>query len=139
MLERPLARCNALLMTTEVSFGLLLLLSGACGPGLRRNEALVPFKGNTLQAADILASRALSAHEAIARLRPWFLGRRRGGAEAIVVLDGLPVGGTAVLETIPAGYIVRIDYLSALEATRRLGSRGHGGAILVQTGKPPTP
>jgi hypothetical protein len=139
MLQKPLVRCTALLMTTEVPFCLLLLLLTACGPGFRRDEAPAPFKRNSIQAADIRAAGVVSAHEAVARLRPWFLGRRRGGEGAIVIVDGVRVHGTAVLEAIPAGDIVRIDYLSALEATARLGSRGHSGAILVQTGKPSTP
>lgn len=118
---------------------LLLLLAVGCGAGVPGHERPVPFSGTAILASDIRIVEARTAFEAVIRLRPWFLGNRRGNQEAIVVLNGVPIGGTANLETIPVGQILRIEYLGAAEATTRFGPQGHGGAILVQVGKGPAP
>jgi hypothetical protein len=99
----------------------------------------------TLLAAEILASNALSTPEAVRRLRPEFLratvvwtpdaGSTRQYPS--VYLNGVHAGGPDILETVPVGVIEEIRFVRAVEAKAWWGSLCpcSGGVISVRTKK----
>jgi hypothetical protein len=88
-----------------------------------------------LTAADIARVDARTAYDAIARLRPIFLGSARmtNSAERPVYVDGIRFGLVEQLRDIPAGTVREIRLLNAVEATNRFGTGHSSGALVVST------
>lgn len=95
---------------------------------------------HVLTAAEMSKSPGWSAWDMIAQLRPEFL-RTRGAlsprnpvpVRAEVYVDNMHFGNLESLKTLNAEQIMRIEYLSAGDATTRFGTGHMGGAILIQT------
>lgn len=58
---------------------------------------------------------------------------KRGSQSTLVVIDGAPAQGLAMLKMIPADDIAHIRVQSMTEAFARYGHRGWNGAIIVET------
>ena len=91
-------------------------------------------------------AEGLNVYQIIQRNRPRWLragrgdttfGNVAGGAAssdfARVVLDGVPYGDISDLRNLDTASVESIEFMSASDATTRLGTGYVGGAILVQT------
>lgn len=112
-----------------------LLVSTATQPSTRARSDIIEY-------SEIQAARVHNAHEAVARLRPEFLGRMAApvpadpnGGLPIVYLDGIRQGGVDALRTIPIAPILEIRFLSAAAASDEFGPYYPGGVIAVRTRK----
>lgn len=83
---------------------------------------------------------AVTAYQAVRRLRPQWLRRRGvssmrspGSGQIVAYVDGVRAGGAEALERVQAVVVVEMEYLSGPEATTRFGAGHGGGAILVRT------
>jgi hypothetical protein len=123
----------------------LVLVSAGCGSaGLRqRYDAPAAKVGDRLTASEIASTRAITAYDAVVRLRPRYL-QPRGftsvqpfeTAPVTVYLDGARWDGAEVLRTVRASDVVEIEHLSATAATTRYGLGHLGGVLVVKTGHP---
>jgi hypothetical protein len=112
----------------------------ACASGAQRREPATSPDPDVILGDEIQTTTAVTARDAVRRLRPHWL-RRRGpvslrnpNADAVVVyLDGVRFGGPESLRTIVASSVLMIRHLNASDATTRFGAGHAGGAILVQT------
>lgn len=113
--------------------------SVACtSPGARKANIATR---NLITADDITRVGAATALEAIQRLQPNMLQKKRGPssinfedqAQIMVYVDGSRLGGIETLTLIQAAAIVEIRFLSASEATIRYGTGNAGGAIVITT------
>ncbi len=115
---------------------LLLLAVASCtttgGPAGASRSGLITQ-------ADIEGATFLTAHDAVAQLRPAWL-RARGSRTiqnpnpyATVYVDGLRRGELDELRGIPAVDVDTIAYLSPSDATTRFGLGHTGGVIAVTT------
>lgn len=92
---------------------------------------------NVITAEEIREVQALTAYDAVQRLRPAFLRRGRVNLQddtvtyPIVYLDDLRMGPVDELRRIRAAEVVRIEYLSGSDATMRFGTGHSGGALIV--------
>jgi outer membrane cobalamin receptor len=115
---------------------------------LRVSAGSAPAAGGTLSRAEIEASGARTAAEAVERL-PGVVVRGTGptgaktvsirgsaGNEVLVLLDGValndPVSGEADLAAVPAGAIERVTVLPGAR-TARYGPRALAGVVLIET------
>jgi hypothetical protein len=97
-------------------------------------------RSDVLDRVEIESARVNNAHEAVVRLRPEFLKRRRASAASdpnggviTVYLDGVRQGGPDMLFSIPARAILEIRYVSAIAAGGAFGPYHAGGVISVRT------
>ena len=88
---------------------------------------------NALTAAEISASTARNAFEAVDLLRPQWLRTRGGSYLPVVYLDNTKYGEIDALRNIPAANVAEMQYMSSSDATTRFGTGHVGGAILVKT------
>lgn len=89
---------------------------------------------------EIVASEAVTAYEAVRKLRANFLSFRgrttlmnTSSPEPTVYLDENPFGPLASLRTIPANQVAQIRLYRSWEATTKYGSGNMGGVIEVTT------
>ena len=113
----------------------VVLLSSCAPAGSRpsltpRTTPFTQFTENQIQAVS-----PITAYDAVLRLRPLALNPAGGRAFwPTVYVDGLRMGGTEELNHIAARDIIRIQFLTPVEATARFGPNGrNGGAILLTT------
>jgi hypothetical protein len=115
------------------------LASVACtSPGSRKANLATR---NLITADDIKRVGATTALEAIQRLQPNMLEKKRGPssinfedqAQIMVYVDGSRLGGIEALTLIQSAAIVEIRFLSASEATIRYGTGNAAGAIVITT------
>ena len=104
----------------------------------RRAEpaARVARSSRTRLEADVIGPRAVvygDAYSLISALRPHWLGTRPPAPEVRVYRDGSPVGGADELRFVDLASVLRIEWLSGMDATARFGMNHGGGAILVFT------
>lgn len=111
-----------LLLTLVIFLPACASSSGTSGGGPR----------DTITRADITASSATTAYEAVRLLRPAFL-RSRGGSAPVLYVDGVYRGDLRGMEQIPAATVQEIRYLDSTDATMRYGTGHTGGAVLVTT------
>lgn len=125
-----------------VVFGTLVVTAGcATGSGTAASpSSLPPTSQRVLGAEEIQSVAALTAYQAVKRLRPQWLRRRGvisirspGSGQVVAYVDGVRVGGAEALERVQAVAVVEMEYLSGSEATTRFGEGHGGGAILVRT------
>ena len=88
---------------------------------------------NLIVRADLDALEgALSAHQAIVRLRPlWLQARGVGTFPPVLYVSGSRRGDLDDLRAMQAAELEEIEYMSPNDATTRFGSGHSGGAILV--------
>ena len=111
-------------------------LDAAATPGLAYSRSI-------LTGADLTATNAETAVEAIVRLRPEFLlGHARppalGRAQIALYVNDTYEGDISLLNTIPLSEIREVTLLQPTEALSRFGvtCRCAGGVILVNTRRP---
>ncbi|MCC6774419.1 MAG: hypothetical protein IT360_24760 [Gemmatimonadaceae bacterium] len=126
-----------------------LLVAGACGGGGATGGGgapqarSAPTRGNSnvIIEAEIAASGATSAMEAVQRLRPAML-RSRGAGSSVsnpggdpiaVYVDGVRAGGPEALNNVTGLSVKEIRFIGAADATTRFGTGHVSGAILVTT------
>jgi hypothetical protein len=120
---------------------LLVLLAGVAACTANPDATGGPrYDANVLTRADLEASNASNAYEAIERLRPrWLVPRVRSAnmpVEVVVYFNNSAVGGVAALRQFSLDGIVEIRYLDPAEAQNRLPAGGmslNGGAIQIRT------
>ena len=131
---RPLGvhvRCAAAAVAVAASVGVAAV---GCTPGRQS----VPAQRDVITAEEIASADALTAYDAVERLRPLWL-RTRGersirlSTEIVVYQDQTMLGDVEMLRGIPAHLIQSIRALDAADAGRLpgLGSRHVERAILV--------
>jgi hypothetical protein len=115
----------------------LALVTGACG--LPSPSRLAP-SGDLLTAAELAGTRAVSAYEAIRRLRPSLLMARGpssvlvpGGAGPALWIDETYVGDVSALRDVPSGDVVSVHLVPAWDAATRYGSGFPNGVLVVET------
>lgn len=126
----------------------LVFLLSACAARAPRDEgypvrprALARAGSDPITATELRGLEALSAYEAIARLRanflrsrgPTTLGRADGGAWPTVFIDGMRLGPIGELRSIPASDLREVRLLSGAEAQFRFGTGYPAGVILLST------
>lgn len=123
-------------MSIRVTPLILALAATACGT---TPDSFSRGSRNVITAEEIREVDALTAFDAVERLRPAFLRRGRVNVQEdtksfpIVYLDNMKLGGIDELRRIRSADILRIHYLSASDATMRFGTGHAGGALLVTT------
>src|SRR5262245_45079910 len=136
------ASCRSLAATLTLP---LVLLAAGCrtaGPRQRYSGSNGGI-GDRLTASEIASTGAITAFDAVVRLRPRYL-QARGftsvqpleSAPVMVYLDGARFTGPDVLRTVRAADVVEIEHLSATEATTKYGLGHLGGVLVVKTGQP---
>ena len=119
---------------------LLALLTGAaaCTHAANRDDS---FSSQVIFADEIERSRAVTAYDAVSKLRHNFLSDR-GRTSVLdtsaprvpnVYLDGMPFGPLASLNNIPAQQVASIRLYRAWEAQYKYGSDNPAGVIEVTT------
>jgi hypothetical protein len=98
----------------------------------RRNDPALASGRDLLDSAEISATRAYSAYDAVARLRPEFL-RHRSGPAVVVYLDEMQAGGLEVLRVIPVRSVKEIRWVDPPNARIRYGVLGECAVISVRT------
>jgi hypothetical protein len=116
---------------------LIPLWAGACAGA---TGGARPDNRNVLGRAQLEATNASTAYEAVQQLRPDFLrGRLVGSGNSvanetpIVFVDGTRRGDIEQLRTIPTSMILSIHLISASDATTRWGTGYPAGVIEVRT------
>ncbi|HEU4455311.1 MAG TPA: hypothetical protein VFR81_19760 [Longimicrobium sp.] len=104
----------------------------------RRAEpaARVARSSRTRLEADVIGPRAVlygDAYSLISALRPHWLSVRPPAPGVRVYRDGSSVGGADELRFVDLASVLRIEWLSGMDATARFGMNHGGGAILVFT------
>jgi hypothetical protein len=131
-------------LAAALTLPLLLLAAGCRSAGPRQHfSGASRAAGDRLTASEIASTGAVTAFDAVVRLRPRYL-LPRGftslqpleSAPVTVYLDGARWTGPEVLRSIRAADVVEIEHLSTTEATTRYGLGHLGGVILVKTGRP---
>ena len=118
---------------------LLTALALACVAACATTPDSSRSSRNVITAEEIAEVDALTAYEAVERLKPAFLRRGRVNMQddtrtyPIVYLDAMRFGGIDDLRRIRTADVYRIEYLSGSDATTRFGTGHTGGALLVTT------
>jgi len=93
-----------------------------------------------LTSDEIVTSTGRNVYEVIAQLRPEYLRSRGAGSlrneappRATVYVDNVRFGALETLQSLTVDHLLRVEYLSASDATTRFGTDHTGGAILVTT------
>lgn len=86
-----------------------------------------------ITAEEISSVSVGTAYEAVQRLRPEFLRPRGGGAMPVLYVDGVRMGEVGDLRSYTPASILRVEYVSASDATTRWGTGHTGGALEVST------
>jgi hypothetical protein len=110
-----------------------VVLLSSCAPAGSRLSLTPQTSFTQFTESQIESVSPITAYDAVLRLRPIALSPAGGRAFwPTVYLDGLRMGGIEELNRIAAIDIIRIQFLTPLEATARFGPNGRdGGAILL--------
>ena len=117
-----------------------LTAGAACAPGAPygfHRAAPIPFPSREfLGENEISSAHALTAYDAIMRLRPTYLTWQRaatGNERRLVYVDGMLMGGLDVLRMMPAADIHEVRLLTTLSGAYGYLVNNPGGAILITT------
>jgi hypothetical protein len=115
--------------------GLAVALT-ACASGQQRND--LPTNRGIITAEELQSATAANLYDAVRKLRPEWLERRRAASlrqevELAVYHDNMRVGGPDALRSIEIGAVRDVRFLSASEAQGRFGVGHPIGAIVVRT------
>ena len=116
--------------------GLVGLLVGASACAASTQSEGTRADRDVIVRADFEALSLNTAHDVVRQLRPmWLQLRSVGGTreEPVVYVDNMQRGGLSALTELPASAVLEIRYLSATDATTRLGTGHRAGAILLTT------
>lgn len=116
----------------------VLLISGCAHPG---SNNPTEYNAGVITEAEIDASGAQTAYDAVKKLRSNFLSSRgkttinnpNAPEEPVVFLDNHPFGPLSALKTIPANQVGEIRLFRSWEATTKFGSGYTAGVIAVTT------
>ena len=118
----------------------MLTATAACARGAPYGfhaATAAPFPSRELLGEyEIANAHALTAYEAIMRLRPTYLTWQRvatGNERRLVYVDGMLMGGLDVLRTMPAADIHEVRLLTTLSGAFGYPLNNSGGAILITT------
>ncbi len=130
--------------TFAVALTCILVAASACsssgvrGPAGGGDGAIVLHQPNLITTEELRQVPLLTALEVVQRLRPRWLRERigdpataRGTLAVVVYVDGLLRGGILHLDVLRAADIEEMEFLTAFEATQRLGVEQVSNAILV--------
>ena len=113
-----------------------LILIG-CTPHL---SPLGAYDSNLITEDEIVASHAVTAYDAIHKLRANFLSQRgttsfynTSSPMPTIYMDGQRYGEVSILATIPAEVVATIRLYRSWEATTRFGMNNMGGVIAITT------
>jgi len=119
----------------------IVLLLAACVHQSPKDSA--QGSGNVITAAEIEQSQAITAYDAIQKLRGNFFSNRGrttilgdSSPLPVVYLDGIEYGLLTSLQNIPASHIASIRLYRAWEATTKFGMGKSAGVIEVITKVP---
>jgi hypothetical protein len=118
-------------MKTKITLAMLLL------GGLLAGGGELAAQGNIITRAQVIASGANTAYEAVVRLRPEWRSTGQQGAFA-VFLNGARQGDLSALEQIPAELVSRMEFLEGQRLNERLTSQSASdlaAAIFVTTSR----
>jgi hypothetical protein len=111
--------------------------------------AVTPRDPLVISATDVdaIRGRVANAYDVVRLLRPYMLVARGSGRspgstlsmpndpyEIHVYLDRVAVGGLEMLQHVPKEAIIRVEWLSSIDATIRYGTGHMAGVIDVTTG-----
>lgn len=120
----------------------VVLLLAACLHQAPRDSTPAPA-GEVITEAEIAKSQALTAYDAVEKLRGNFFSNRGrttilGNASQlpVVYLDGVEYGPMTSLRDIPASHVASIRMYRAWEATTKFGMGKSAGVIAVTTKVP---
>lgn len=115
----------------------LILIFTACSHPSRQGGGSVP---NVISQQEIEASGAVTAYEAVQKLRGTFLSDRgkttllgRASTKPVVFVDGVEYGEFESLRNIAAGGVASIRLYRAWEAQQKFGQGKMSGVIEVMT------
>ena len=118
----------------------LIVASVACGSPQLLTVTTHPRDSSRIMQDEIVASLAVDAYDAIAKLRSNFLASRgptsfRSPASGMpsVFVDGIEYGPISTLAQIPASSILEIRLLRSWEATTIYGTGYMAGVIAITT------
>ena len=124
-------------MRPFIRWSVAVLLLAACVHQAPRDSTPAPA-GELITEAEITTSHALTAYEAVEKLRGNFFSNRGrttilGDASQlpVVYLDGIEYGPMTSLRDIPASHVASIRMYRAWEATTKFGMGKSAGVIEV--------
>jgi type IV pilus biogenesis protein CpaD/CtpE len=127
-------------LRTLLLVGVASVLAG-CASGSQARDPDVTVRRsdrNVITADEIEQSGAVTAQQAVERLRPHMLQVRSGASvmsgnrdELQIYVDNIRMGGREILASLQAHEIREIRYMSAVDATNRYGTGHSHGAILI--------
>jgi hypothetical protein len=127
-------------MRRSFRIAVLVLICGACSHEPKPESAGSPRGDQVITAQEIQDSQALTAYDAIVKLRANFLSNRGkttilGNSPTVptVYLDGQIYGDASTLKNISATHIASIRLYRAWEATTKFGANNVAGVIEVIT------
>jgi hypothetical protein len=116
--------------------GLALIAASACAPAA--TTSVSPVRRSAALPATVLTQRELSRYEgasdlysAIRTLNPNLLFHR--GSVVSVALDGVLVGTTEYLRSLPSSSVREVRLIEGPDATMLFGTRHTGAVLLVST------
>jgi hypothetical protein len=121
------------MVVTLVCFKALAILGCASSKGTAALTLPAKYDANVITEAQIVASQASTAYEAIERTRPRLLTSKidlAHGAERQVYLNGNRLGGIDQLRAIPASSVREIRFVRTVEGGGP-GSNNAGAAIVL--------
>lgn len=114
----------------------LALTVGACTHRPGDPQAVSSSKSAVITREEIERSRAVTALDAIQRLRPFYLSSRGANSvlldpqlHAVVFLNEQEYGDITVLRNVQANDVQEIRYYNGTEATQKFGAQYGGGVI----------
>ena len=110
--------------------GLASVPAGCAGASGGRGNSSASSSPNVLTAEQIRETDAVALYDALLELRPIWL-RGRGQSGPVVYIYGLRRGPVGTLYGIAANQVVRVEFMSGLDATTRYGTGHSGGVLLV--------
>jgi hypothetical protein len=124
---------------TRALIPLFLLALAACGPSKRAPHTTPSSSRTEISAEQIAAAQAVTAYDAVEKLRPNWL-RRRGeqsitspGGGVMVYVNDTRYGDITTLRSIQANMASLIRYYDAASAQYRFGTGNTYGVIQVVT------
>lgn len=127
-------------MRRSIRFAVLVMICGACSHDPKPETAGSAKSDQVITAQEIEDSQALTAYDAIVKLRGNFLSNRGkttilGNSPSVptVYLDGQVYGDASSLKNISAKHIASIRLYRAWEATTKFGASNMAGVIEVVT------
>jgi hypothetical protein len=121
-------RSNMRLLVVAVGMTAAACAAGASAGG---GGGGAGYSRNLISEAELAEVTEPDAYDIVRRLRPAWLQARGMGAEPVVYLDDIRLGGPDELRNVYLDQIKEIRFISASDATTRWGTDHTGGVIQV--------